>query len=374
VATILVVDDRPANRQFVLSLLGYFGHRLLEAAGGAEALQVVRDERPDLVVTDIGMQGMDGYQFALRLRADPQVSPPRIIFLTATFFEAEARALAQACGVSRYITRPVEPQVLLEAIDAVLAEPAPPPGERLRSDEKLIDRYMRLMAAKLRRHTSGLEILNNTRSRERTPERTARLESANAGLQAEIARRQQAEEALRHANIRLSEQVVRDPLTGLFNRRYLEESLEREVARAKRSGTPLGVMMIDIDHFKHVNDSFGHAAGDAVLEAVSRSMQSMTRVEDILCRYGGEEFVLVMTAASLDTIRERAEMLREGVRQLKIEFDGRHVGHVTISIGIAVHPDHGETGSQAMEAADTALYRAKQSGRNRTMIASAARG
>jgi diguanylate cyclase (GGDEF)-like protein len=166
---------------------------------------------------------------------------------------------------------------------------------------------------------------------------------------------------------------VRDPLTGLFNRRYLEESLEREVARAKRSGTPLGIMMIDIDHFKRINDTFGHAAGDAVLAAVSRRMQSMTRVEDILCRYGGEEFVLVMTAASLDTIRERAEMLREGVRRLNIGFEGQHIGHVTISVGIAVHPDHGETGSQAMEAADTALYRAKQSGRNRTMIASAAR-
>jgi len=371
VTTILVVDDRPANRQFVLSLLGYFGYRLLEAADGIEALQTVRDEHPDLVITDISMPRMDGYQFALHLRADPLVPAPRIIFLTATYFEAEARALAQACGVSRYITKPVEPQVLLETIDAVLAEPPAPPGERPRPDEKLIDRYVRLMAAKLRRHMSGLEVV--TRSDERTPERTARLESANADLQAEIVRRQQAEEALRHANIRLSEQVVRDPLTGLFNRRYLEESLEREVARAKRSGTPLGIMMIDIDHFKRINDTFGHAAGDEVLVAVSRCMHSMTRVEDILCRYGGEEFVLVMTAAALDTIRERAEMLREGVRQLKIMFDGHHVGHVTISVGIAVHPDHGETGPQAMEAADVALYRAKQSGRNRTMVASAAR-
>jgi diguanylate cyclase (GGDEF)-like protein len=373
VATILVVDDRPANRQWVLSLLGYFGYRLLEAGDGVEALRIVRDERPDLVITDIRMEGMDGYQFALHLRADPAVSPPRIIFLTATYFETEARALAQACGVSRYITKPVEPQVLLEAIDEVLAEPPARPGRPLRPDKKLIGGYLHLVATKVQQHTSGPERLD-TQSVERAPERTAWLESANADLQAEVVRRQQAEEALRHANIRLSEQVVRDALTGLFNRRYLEESLEREVARAKRSGTPLGVMMIDIDHFKRINDKFGHAAGDAVLAAVSRCMQSMTRVEDILCRYGGEEFVLVMTTASLDTIRERAEMLREGVRQLKIGFDGQHVGHVTVSIGIAVHPDHGETGPQAMEAADIALYRAKQSGRNRTMMASAARG
>jgi diguanylate cyclase (GGDEF)-like protein len=318
------------------------------------------------------MQDMDGYQFALRLRADPAVAPPRIIFLTATSFEEEARALAQACGVSRYITKPAEPRVLLDAIDEVLAEPPEPPGERLRPDEKLIDGYVRLMAAKIQRYASGMQG-PKAQSGERAPERAARLESANADLQAEIARRQQAEEALRYANVRLSEQVVRDPLTGLFNRRYLEESLDREVARAKRSGTPLGIMMIDIDHFKRINDTFGHAAGDAVLVALSRCMQSMTRVEDILCRYGGEEFVLVMTAASLDTIRERAEVLREGVRRLNIAFDGHRIGHVTISVGVAVHPDHGETGPQAMEAADGALYRAKQSGRNRTMIAGAAR-
>ena len=371
-ATILVVVDVAANREWVLSLLGHFSHRLLEADGGVEALQIVRDERPDLVITDINMPGMDGYQLALRLRADPIASPSRIIFLTASYFEAEARALAHVCGVSRYITKPVEPEVLLEAIDAVLAAP-PPPKDRVRPGQKLTDEYVRLMAAKLQQHVGGPKGLN-TQPGERKPERTARLESVNADLQDEIARRQQAEEALRHANTRLSEQVVRDPLTGLFNRRYLEESLEREVARARRSDTPLGIMMIDIDHFKRINDSFGHAAGDAVLVVVSRCMQSMTRVEDILCRYGGEEFVLVMTAASLDTIRERAEMLRDGVRQLKIVFGDHNVGHVTISVGIAVHPDHGETGPEALEAADVALYRAKQSGRNRTMVASAAGG
>jgi diguanylate cyclase (GGDEF)-like protein len=200
-------------------------------------------------------------------------------------------------------------------------------------------------------------------------ERTAQLESANAILQNEIAYRQLAEEALRNANLRLSELVIRDPLTGLFNRRYLEESLEREIARARRSGTPLAIMMMDIDHFKHINVTFGHSVGDAVLVGVSRCMQSMARVEDILCRYGGEEFVLVMTTASLDTVHERAERVREGVRRMNIAHHGRQLGPVTISIGIAIHPDHSETASDAMQAADAALYRAKQSGRNRTILA-----
>jgi diguanylate cyclase (GGDEF)-like protein len=371
-ATILVVDDRTINRQYVLTLLGYSGHRLIEAANGADALQIVHDECPDLVITDIMMQAMDGFQFVLRLRADPAVPLPRIIFLTATYCEMEARALAQACGASRFITKPVEPQVLLDAVNQVLAGPPVPQAQRRRPEEKLIDGYARLMAEKLHQQLAELEGLNTDLDR-RVAERTAQLESANVTLQNEIAHRQQAEEALRNANLRLSELVIRDPLTGLFNRRYLDESLEREVARARRSGMPLGIMMIDIDHFKHINDTFGHSVGDAVLVGVSRCMQSMARVEDILCRYGGEEFVLVMTTASLDTIHERAEKVREGVRRLNISHDGRHIGQVTISIGIAIHPDHGETGSDAMRAADAALYRAKQSGRNRTILASAIR-
>jgi diguanylate cyclase (GGDEF)-like protein len=365
-ATILVVDDRAINREYVLTLLGYSGHRLLEATNGSSALQIVRDECPDLVITDIMMQVMDGFQFVLRLRADPAVSLPRIIFLTATFCETEARALAQACGASRFITKPVESQVLLEAVNQVLAGPIPH-EQRRRPEEKLVDGYARLMAEKLHRQMAELAELN-TDLDQRVAERTAQLESANAELQNEIAHRQRAEEALRNANLRLSELVIRDPLTGLFNRRYLDESLEREIARARRSGTPLGVMMIDIDHFKHINDTFGHSVGDQVLVGVSRCMQSMARGEDILCRYGGEEFVLVMTASHA-VIHERAERVREGVRGLNIVHLDRHIGQVTISIGIAIHPDHGVTAFDAMQAADAALYRAKESGRNRTILA-----
>jgi diguanylate cyclase (GGDEF)-like protein len=371
-ATILIVDDRAINRQYVLTLLDYSGHRLLEAANGVDALQIVRDECPDLVITDIMMQPMDGFQFVLRLRADRVISLPRIMFLTTTFFEQEARALAEACGASRFITKPVEPQVLLDAVNQVLADPLAPQEERQRPDEKLIDGYGRLLAEKIHRQVAELEELN-TDLDQRVAERTTQLESANAALHYEIAHRLHAEEKLRNTNLHLSELVIRDPLTGLFNRRYLEESLEREVARAKRSGTPLGIMMIDIDHFKNVNDTFGHAAGDTVLEGISRCMQSMARTEDILCRYGGEEFVLVMTTASLDTIHERAERVREGVRRTNIAHDGRDIGQVMVSIGIAIHPEHGKTGSDAIQAADAALYRAKQSGRNRTILATGIR-
>jgi diguanylate cyclase (GGDEF)-like protein len=173
-----------------------------------------------------------------------------------------------------------------------------------------------------------------------------------------------AEQELTQANLRLQDKAIRDALTGLYNRGYLEESLDRESSRARRSDQPFGVMMIDIDHFKRCNDTFGHAAGDAVLRTVGQYLLSLARGEDIPCRYGGEELVLVMAHASPATVRERAERLRLGVQELEIECDGRSVGPITLSVGIAMFPDHGENGQAVLQAADAAMYRAKQAGRN----------
>jgi diguanylate cyclase (GGDEF)-like protein len=178
-----------------------------------------------------------------------------------------------------------------------------------------------------------------------------------------------AERELTQANLRLHDKAVRDALTGLYNRGYLEESLDREESRARRSNQSLGVMMIDIDHFKRCNDTFGHAAGDAVLRAVAQHMLSLARGEDILCRYGGEEFALVMAHASPATMLERAEKICLGVQNLEIECDGRRVGPVTLSVGIAIFPDHGASGQAVLQAADAALYRAKAAGRNCVVMA-----
>src|SRR3989442_13635863 len=153
-----------------------------------------------------------------------------------------------------------------------------------------------------------------------------------------------------------------------INRRYLEESLGREESRARRSGQPLGVMMIDIDNFKRFNDTLGHAAGDAVLRAIGQYLPSAARGEDIASRYGGEEFVLVMAQAPQATVRERAEKLRRGVNELEIEYEGQRVGPVTVSVGIGIFPDHGDSGQGVLRVADVALYRAKQSGRNCVVI------
>jgi diguanylate cyclase (GGDEF)-like protein len=179
--------------------------------------------------------------------------------------------------------------------------------------------------------------------------------------------------ALALANLKLQEtlrsQAIRDPLTGLFNRRYMEESLEREVRRAARSGTPLGIIMLDIDRFKRFNDAFGHEAGDALLGALGNFLRAHIRAEDIACRYGGEEFTLILPDASLDATRERAEQLREAVKELNVLHRGGSLGPVTLSLGVAVFPDHGSTGEAVLLAADGALYRAKHAGRDRVVVA-----
>jgi len=177
------------------------------------------------------------------------------------------------------------------------------------------------------------------------------------------------------ANLRLREtlrhQSIRDPLTGLFNRRYLDETFERELRRAERQGTALSVMMLDVDHFKRFNDTHGHDAGDAVLKSLGRLLQGTFRQEDIVCRYGGEEFAVLMEGATLEDGLKRAETLRLAAFSLPLDFQGRTLGHLTLSIGVAAYPDGGQDTATLIHQADQALYRAKKSGRNRVIAGEA---
>ncbi|MEO5888139.1 MAG: diguanylate cyclase [Anaerolineales bacterium] len=179
--------------------------------------------------------------------------------------------------------------------------------------------------------------------------------------------------ALALSNLKLREalrqQSIRDTLTGLFNRRYLDETLIREIERAKRVNTPLSIIMIDLDHFKHFNDTYGHKAGDTALEMVGKFLETQVRIEDIACRYGGEEFTLILPGTDLETAQQRAEQLRTGIRTLKMSFEGQALEPLTLSLGVAVFPTHGGSGQAVLEAADAALYRAKQNGRDRFELA-----
>ncbi|WP_287124075.1 diguanylate cyclase [Chromohalobacter sp.] len=176
------------------------------------------------------------------------------------------------------------------------------------------------------------------------------------------------------SNVRLREQLeeasIRDALTGLYNRRFLDETLARELARAERQVVPLCVLMLDIDHFKPINDDYGHALGDRALVAVAELLNAHVRRDDIVCRYGGEEFVIIMPGADLDAAQRRGDHLRRCVSALDVEANVPAPIRLTVSLGLACYPQHGDNAERLLHSADMALYEAKQGGRNRLTIAS----
>ena len=185
----------------------------------------------------------------------------------------------------------------------------------------------------------------------------------------DITERIQAQEALLKSQALLREQSVRDHLTGLFNRRYMEETLERELLRASRKHLSLGIIMLDVDEFKHFNDTYGHAAGDAILRELGNLLLKHVRREDIPCRYGGDEFIIVLPDASQVVTSERAEHICKNAKQSHVQFEGQILEAVTLSLGVAVFPKDGSTSAAVLKAADDALYRAKHDGRGRVVVA-----
>jgi len=179
--------------------------------------------------------------------------------------------------------------------------------------------------------------------------------------------------ALSLASLRLREtlrdQSIRDPLTGLFNRRFMQESLDRELQRAKRKKRPLAVIFIDLDHFKRFNDTFGHAAGDLILRTMGELFQRHFRGDDVICRYGGEEFAIILPESSAKDAAKRANLLRIEASKISMRHLGQVLDSVTLSIGVAAFPEHGSTTEQILRMADQSLYQSKTEGRDRVSVA-----
>jgi diguanylate cyclase (GGDEF)-like protein/PAS domain S-box-containing protein len=209
-----------------------------------------------------------------------------------------------------------------------------------------------------RNHPAGNLVILHDISQQKSAEFA--LQKANERLQSQLAEIQRLQDNLR-------QQAIRDSLTGLFNRRYLEETLERELSRAVRKKYPLSLLMLDIDHFKMVNDTYGHAAGDAVLQSLGNHLLSYSRKLDIACRFGGEEFVLVLAESDAASALKRAEEWRAAIEKMNVIHAANTI-HITVSIGIAVFPQHAENMKDLLYAADQALYTAKKTGRNRVVL------
>lgn len=201
------------------------------------------------------------------------------------------------------------------------------------------------------------------------------------GITRNISERKAAESALKESNrqlharieeigrlqVALQELAVRDSLTGLYNRRYLDETLEREVSRARREGIPLSLVMLDIDYFKRVNDGYGHQVGDEVLRVLATTLSADIRAEDVACRYGGEEFLILLPNMPLEAAVQRAEAWRAAVERLSIAHGDFRLAF-TISLGVSAYPDHGKTPDELTRCADQALYKAKRDGRNQVAV------
>jgi diguanylate cyclase (GGDEF)-like protein len=196
--------------------------------------------------------------------------------------------------------------------------------------------------------------LRETRRKLRQSEQD--LHQANADLQTQLAENLKLQ-------TQLKEQANRDPLTGLYNRRFLDSTMPRELARANRDGQPLWLMLIDIDHFKNINDNYGHPMGDEVIKFLAHLLQDKARADDVVCRYGGEEFLLLLPNMPQNVALARAELWRKTFADKIIAHDGFQI-QATLSIGIADYPLHGVTQEDLVGNADFALYRAKSQGRN----------
>lgn len=188
----------------------------------------------------------------------------------------------------------------------------------------------------------------------------AQLRAANDSLRNQL-------QEIEQLQVALQEQAIRDSLTGCFNRRYLDETLERELWRARREGYPLSLVILDLDHFKQINDTYGHQAGDEALRELSTQLRADIRHEDVLCRYGGEEFVVLMPRMPVSVAAERAERWRRSIAGIQVHF-GAFELKFTTSAGVAAYPDHARMPDDLMQCADLALYAAKNEGRNRVVV------
>jgi two-component system, cell cycle response regulator len=307
---LLVVDDEETLRSVVSQVLSADGFEVAEAASGEEALEAFRSQSHPLVITDIRMSGMSGIELLTQIKAH---NPDTQVVIMTSHASLDSALTCLRAGAYDYLIKPFESLDLISAVAA-------------RDAEK------------------------------------ARLVAQNRELVEQL---QRANEELQEANDALKEMAVRDGLTSLYNHRYFQEALTRELSRSRRYQKECSVIFMDVDHFKTYNDTHGHPEGDSLLKRLSDILMDHVRSSDLAARYGGEEFVLLLPETTKDSALRMAETLREKV---ELEpFRGREqqpLGKVTISVGVATFPADGADPPSVMAFADQLLYKAKHGGRN----------
>lgn len=319
---ILIVDDRPENLLTLESVLDNPDLVLVRASSGEEALARTLDHDFALVLMDVQMPGMDGFETAELMRGSSRTKNIPIIFVTAARAERDHIFKGYDSGAVDFLFKPLEPAVLKSKVDIFL--------ELFRQKDQ--------------------------------------LEEKTRELDAKVVELEELQQQLEETNEQLRLLSSMDGLTGLLNRRRFDEILKEEWQRDLRNGTPLSLLIVDIDHFKSYNDSYGHIMGDSCLKKVAQGLaESLQRHVDKVARYGGEEFGVILPATDMEGAMQVAVRMNERIKAMNIEHCASGTcSAVTISIGVStVVPTGPLSSSQLVDAADKALYEAKESGRDR---------
>ena len=297
-ALVLIAEDSLVVRTLLRRQLEDYGHRVVEAGDGEEALAMCREHDPDVILLDVEMPKLDGHGVLAALQASPDMADTPVVFLTArTTTEDVVEGLR--LGAHDYLRKPFEPAELLARVSAAV-------------------------------------------------------------------RVKTLQDELRQRNIELDAMSRTDTLTGLPNRREMQERLLAAASAGRRHGQPSGVLMVDVDHFKAVNDTYGHDGGDLVLRAVAQRLDEARRAEDSAGRWGGEEFLVVAPLTDLIGAAQLGERIRNGICESPVRVGEGPEVQVTVSVGVASGHDDVEV---LLAGADAALYTAKRSGRNRVVTA-----
>ena len=316
-STILIVDTNTADRNTYISLLGNYGHRLLEAKNGAEALGIARAELPDLIITDIIMPNMDGFTLVRRLRAEPLLMNVPVIFHTTNYDESEIHRLARTSGVRHILRKPSEPHEILRAVNDSLKRPTaatkPPETGQLQRE------HLQVLADKLFQKVTELE----------------------------------------DANERLRNLSLTDGLTGLNNRRGFMILATGLLKFARRVGYSVCLLYIDLDSLKFTNDTFSHAAGDALILRFASVLTQTFRESDIIGRLGGDEFVILLVDAAEADVESMRSRLQNNADANNLQYASQPA--ISFSLGvIRVQPDSGITMEKLLSQADRAMYEHKK--------------
>jgi len=307
------VDDDRAMRALLQKMLAAAGHHVVVAANGEEALAMIEKEQPQLIVTDWIMPQMDGIALCRALRSRQE---SRSIYVIIVTMQESADKLVEAfeAGADDYLNKPITPKIFFARLRA--AQRVVQLQEELAFDREQLIRFSTELSA---------------------------------------------------ANERLQGQALSDALTGLPNRRFAMERLEQEWALSKRGDRALSCLMVDVDHFKSVNDRFGHQVGDDALKLVADTLRRAARTQDVVCRYGGEEFLVICPDTDVQAAVQCAERLRTNVAAQSLSLQDGSQHRLTVSIGVAEKNDTLDTLEALLIRADDNLYAAKDAGRNRTI-------